>query len=360
MAIPGARGPTARAARATLLAAAVAVAAAVAALTVAASLTHLLGTPRLYGQTWDFGSLQGPEVTAKDVSGLRADPAITAALAGEEAILDVNGHALGVAAYDPVKRTVTPTVVAGRAPTRPDEVMLGTKTFGAWGAHLGDRVAVRRGSRTVRMTVVGRGIVPETSFLSLGEGAVMTFAALKRVIPAALPRRLLIGVTEGPGREATLQRLEQLYYTPRPPVPRVVRDVAAVRVVPLGLAAVVALLAAATLAWTLLLSVRRGRRELAILETLGFTRRQVRALVAWHATTVGAIALAVGVPLGWGIGRWIWNVVAAHLGVASEPVTPGGSLILVVPAVLLLVNLVAAVPGGLAARTRPAVVLRAE
>jgi len=272
----------------------------------------------------------------------------------------VNGHALGVAAYDPVKSTVTPTVVAGRAPARADELMLGTRTFAAWGAHLGGRVLVRRGSRTVPMTVVGRGIVPETSFLSLGEGAWMTFATLKRVIPAALPRRLLIGVTDRPGREATLERLERLYYTPRPPVPRVVRDVAAVRAVPLGLAAVVAALAAATLAWTLLLSIRRGRRELAVIKTLGFTRRQVRALIAWHATTIGAIALAAGVPIGWGIGRWIWNVVAAHLGVAPEAITPGGSLLLVVPAVLLLVNLVAAVPGDLAARTRPAVVLRAE
>jgi hypothetical protein len=52
--------------------------------------------------------------------------------------------------------------------------------------------------------------------------------------------------------------------------------------------------------------------------------------------------------------------IAAHLGVAPVPVTPAGALLLVVPAVLLLVNLVAAVPGGLAARTRPAVVLRAE
>ena len=97
-----------------------------------------------------------------------------------------------------------------------------------------------------------------------------------------------------------------------------------------------------------------------MLKTLGFTRGQVRATIAWHATTVGAIALVAGLPLGFGVGRWIWNVVAEHLGVAPAPVTPGGSLLLVVPAVLLLANVVAALPGGLAARTKPAVVLRAE
>jgi hypothetical protein len=360
MAMPGSGGATGGAARATLLGATVAVAVAVAALTVAASLTHLLGTPRLFGQTWNFGSIQGEHITAREISSIRADRSIAAAAAGEETILDVNGHALGIAAYDTVKRTMAPTTLAGRPPAKADEVLLGTKTFGALGVHLGDRVAVRRGSRTVHVTVVGRGVLPETSFLSLGEGAAMTFAALRSVVPAALPRRLLIRVADGPRREATFRRLESDYFTPRSGVPRVVRDVDAIRGVPLGLAAAIALLAAATLAWTLLLSVRRRRRELAVLKTIGFTRAQIRATIAWHATAVGAVALAAGVPLGYGAGRWIWNVVAAHLGVAPVPVTPGGSLLLVVPAVLLLVNLVAAVPGDLASRTRPAVTLRAE
>lgn len=360
MAIPGPRGATAGTARATVLSATVAVAVAVGALGVAASLTHLLGTPRLFGQTWDLGSIQGQQVTAKEIADVRADRAITAAALGQETILRVNGHALGVAAYDPIKRALAPTTLEGRAPTRSDEVLLGTKTADALAVQLGDRVAVRRGSRVVEMTVVGRGVIPETMFLSLGEGVAMTFKALKRLVPAAFPRRLLVRLGDGPRREATLQRLESFYGTPRAGVPRVVRDVDGVRGVPLGLAVVVALFAAATLARTLLLSIRRRRRELAVLKTLGFTRGQVRAMVAWHATTVGAIALAAGVPLGLGIGRWIWNVVTAHLGVAPTPITPVGSLLLAVPAVLLLVNVVAAIPGRLAARTKPAVVLRAE
>src|SRR6185312_3220612 len=99
MAMAGSRGATPGAARATLLGATVAVAVAVAALTVAASLTHLLGTPRLFGQTWNFGSIQGEHITAREISSIRADRSIAAAAAGEETILDVNGHALGVAAY---------------------------------------------------------------------------------------------------------------------------------------------------------------------------------------------------------------------------------------------------------------------
>ena len=361
MAIPGPRGATAGTARATVLGATVAVAVAVAALGVAASLTHLLGTPRLFGQTWDLGSIQGQQVTAEGDRrrASRSRHHRRGAWSGD----DPSGER-----SRPGRRCLRPDQAyarphdARRALRRPasDEVLLGTKTVDALAVQLGDRVAVRRGSRVVEMTVVGRGVIPETMFLSLGEGVAMTFKALKRLVPAAFPRRLLVRLGDGPRREATLQRLESFYGTPRAGVPRVVRDVRrgpgrAAR--PRG---VVALFAAATLARTLLLSIRRRRRELAVLKTLGFTRGQVRAMVAWHATTVGAIALAAGVPLGLGIGRWIWNVVTAHLGVAPTPITPVGSLLLAVPAVLLLVNVVAAIPGRLAARTKPAVVLRAE
>jgi ABC-type lipoprotein release transport system permease subunit len=337
-----------------------AVAVAAAAVTVAASLAHLLGTPRLFGQTWDYANEQGDEITKSHIASARADPAIAAAALGQEAVLDVGGRTVGVAAYDPVKNTLAPTTLAGRAPDGDGELLLGTKTFDALGVDIGDRVSVRRGQRTVRMTVVGRGIIPETAYLSLGEGAAMTFAALKRVLPGAHASRFLFRVADGADREAVLRRLEEDWYVPRAAVPAVVRDVQAVRRVPLAYAVVVALMAAATLAGTLLVSIRRRRRELAILKTLGFTRGQVRAAVAWQATTVGAIAVVAGVPLGLGVGRWIWNLVAGHLGVAPVPVTPIATLVLIAPAVLLLVNLVAAAPGRLAARTRPAVVLRAE
>ena len=70
------------------------------------------------------------------------------------------------------------------------------------------------------------------------------------------------------------------------------------------LAGLLALLAAAALAHLLVTSVRRRRRDLAILKSLGFVRGQVSAAVAWQATTVALLALAVGLPLGVALGRW--------------------------------------------------------
>jgi ABC-type lipoprotein release transport system permease subunit len=118
--------------------------------------------------------------------------------------------------------------------------------------------------------------------------------------------------------------------------------------------------AAAALAHALVTSVRRRRRELAILKTLGFTRGQVVATVAWQATTVAATGLLVGLPLGLGVGRFAWNVFASDLEVVPEAVTPIGLTALVVPATIVLANLIAALPAQTAARTRPALVLRAE
>ncbi len=71
-------------------------------------------------------------------------------------------------------------------------------------------------------------------------------------------------------------------------------------------------------------------------------------------------ALVIGLPLGIIGGRWAWGFLADDLGTLSEPQVPLLAVLLAVPAVLLLCNLVAFVPGRMAARLRPAVVLRSE
>ena len=132
------------------------------------------------------------------------------------------------------------------------------------------------------------------------------------------------------------------------------------RTTPLALAAVLALLAAATVAHALVSAVRRRRRDLALLKTLGLSRGQVSATVAWQASTVGIVALVVGIPLGIVIGRFGWRALTDDLGTVSETVVPVLGVLLAVPVVLLLVNVVAYAPGRVAARLRPATVLRSE
>jgi len=126
------------------------------------------------------------------------------------------------------------------------------------------------------------------------------------------------------------------------------------------LALLLGLVAVATLAHTLLTSIRRRRRDLAVLKTLGFVRRQVAATVASQATALVGLALVMGVPLGVVLGRWAWVLFARQLGVLPEPTLSAVIVAATVPAALLAANLVATVPARTAARTRPALVLRSE
>ena len=140
--------------------------------------------------------------------------------------------------------------------------------------------------------------------------------------------------------------------------PTKIRDLDRVRVVPGAMAGVLALVAVATLAHLLVTSVHERRRELALLRTLGFSGQQLRATVSWHASLVAVTALAFGAPLGIVLGRLIWRWFAVGLDVSAPPETPWKWLIVVLVATVLLANLVAAIPGRSAARTRPTTVLR--
>jgi predicted lysophospholipase L1 biosynthesis ABC-type transport system permease subunit len=97
-----------------------------------------------------------------------------------------------------------------------------------------------------------------------------------------------------------------------------------------------------------------------VLKTLGFTRGQVGATIAWQATTFAVVALCVGLPLGVAAGRWAWQLTADTLGVSSAPVVPPAAVLAVATGAVIAANLVAAVPGRAASRLGAATALRSE
>src|SRR5262249_40508329 len=129
---------------------------------------------------------------------------------------------------------------------------------------------------------------------------------------------------------------------------------------PTTLAALLSFLALVAVGHAIVTAVRRRRRDLAILKTLGFDRGQVRRTVAWQATAIGLGGIVVGLPLGVVVGGVVWRQIASGLGVTTATTFPMLAVLLLVPAVLVLVNLVAVVPAWVAARAEPAAAFRVE
>ena len=350
------RGATAVPVGVSVLAGVLAVSVVAIALTFTASLDHLFSTPRLYGQDWDYRSNYAVPTAAT----VRADRSLSAVARGgfNDSVL-LNGRQVGVVNMDDIKGRIPPVVTQGRAPEALDEMLLAPKTLDALGLHVGDTVEARV-KRSMQMRIVGRGVVPEGTFNELGKGAALTFQAYRQLDPGVQPYSFEARIANGADRTATLARLERRYVTPAPGPPKTVADFGGVSELPLVVSGLLVAIATAVLAHALVMAVRHRRRYLAVLKTLGFDRRQVLATIAWQATTLAVLALVVGLPLGVSLGRWAWTLFAEQIGVVPEPVTPLPLILLVVPAAVLLANLVALLPARNAARTPAALVLRAE
>ena len=126
----------------------------------------------------------------------------------------------------------------------------------------------------------------------------------------------------------------------------------------LALALCVGAVVALTL--TLLSSVRRRRRDLALLKSLGFTRRQLGATIAWQSSIAVGIGMVVGIPLGVILGRYLWDLFANEINAVPVPSIPATTIIATGLAGFLLAIAVSVVPGVLAARAPTATLLRTE
>ncbi len=174
---------------------------------------------------------------------------------------------------------------------------------------------------------------------------------------------LVVTLAPGVDRDAAIraQRQAAVLSGPILPIlPAEIDRVDQIRGLPVALAAFVAVVALVAVGLALVSSLRRRRRELAVLKTLGFSRSQGRATVAWQASTVALVGLVIGIPVGLLVGTFVWHRVADELGVAADRTWPVLAIALLAAGALLGVNLIAAFPARRAARTRPAVVLRSE
>jgi ABC-type lipoprotein release transport system permease subunit len=337
----------------------------VAVIVFASGLHHVATTPRLYGWTWSTAAETQQGSCDRNDAGLSRQPGVSAVAAICYIDIDIDGRPVVGWGLTPIAGSIGPEIVRGAAPRTPDEVALGVKTLDALHKKIGDTVEAHGPTGSVTYRIVGTTVFPRLADPQpLADGAWFTQPGLAPVqqssenftrfvvarlapgadraaIDAKLGQQRNIGVVEDSIRPVEISRLQQINWFPA------------------VLAGLLALLALIAVAHALVTGTRRRRRDLALLKTLGFDRSQLRTTIACQATAIAVVGLVVGIPLGLLIGNTVWRVVANGLGVADVVAAPV-LVLLIIPVVVLLVNAVAYFPGRAAARTRPAVALRAE
>jgi hypothetical protein len=352
---------------------AIAVGALAATLTFGGSLHRLVERPSLYGWNWDVAMHSGsgwntvdtepllPVLQGPDVAGwssvMYADPLI-------------DGAPVPTMILDRERGDVLPPLREGRAPAAADEVALGRHTMARLGVGIGDEVEVTGGDDLWTSTVVGEAVMPaigraDVERAGLGIGAMFDQSVLP---PEVNPQRhaVLVRFLDGADQEPLVAALREGISRAEEggevlPVQRPADIVHydEMRAAPTAIAGVLAVAAAGIVLVVLMGSVRRSRRDLAVLRSLGFLRRQLRATVVWNALTIALLAGVVGLPLGVAIGRSSWMAFGNAAGVVTEPAIPPSIVLLGVGTVALAVA-TAVVPARRAATVQPASELRNE
>lgn len=376
---PG-RGRTAVPTRATIIGAMTAVAVAVATIVFAASLDRVVHDGRFYGSNFDVAldfdndddlRMGNPSTIADVVSTLSELPEV--AQVGEMRISEVvvDNEPLTALTFSASANAVAPTLADGRAPSRADQVALGATTLRQLGVSIGDTVRLRTAKFDGDAEVVGRVVLPGVGLYqgsdrtSIGNGVLLTPDPVGVRDPES-KGFIVVKLAPGADRATFEQRASQalggfgLFQFQSGSRPSEIVSLDQLRSLPLVFAALLVLLVSVTVVHALAVSVRRRRRDLAILQVLGADRRSVIAVGVWQGVTIGVAAVLLGVPVGVVAGRWSWVVLANAFGTLAEPVVPARTVTAVGLAVITLAALAGFVPSRRGLRHHPGTSLRTE
>ena len=249
------------------------------------------------------------------------------------------------------------------------------------GVEVGDEVTLGGVQGDVRATVTGIVVFPTlgpyvSDRVETGRGMYLSEAAfesdrLESVSVAGLPTFLGISLTEEAREEGVPERIRALLPSldrtagpvleyPDAVRPAQIVDASATRTIPNVVGIVFAVVLVVGVAVVTAASVRARRRELAVLRAVGFTSAQLRRSVLTEAMATTALALAIGIPLGVLVGRFLWRAFADDLGVVPDLGDALPPVLVTLAAGLVLAALAALVPAWLAARAAPAPALRTE
>jgi hypothetical protein len=373
----------------------------VATVTFASGLNTLVSHPALYGWNWNFAIEPegGDNVPAVVGRLLDHDPDVAAWTGFSFADVQIDGQTVPML-LGSTHAALSPPILSGHAIQANNQIVLGAATLAALHTKIGQSVVVSYGSPKdapiyqppTHLVIVGTATMPAigiagTLHPSMGTGALFSEAIFAPAFARALvnadpnlngPAIDVVRIRSGVTPSAALSSLHRIADAANKAVandpqtygdsfvvlgvqrPAEIVNYQSTGASPGILAAGLAVGAVVALGLTLGASVRRRRRDIALLKTLGFTTHQLAVAVAWQASVAAIVGIIVGVPAGIALGRWLWDLFAHSIYAVPLPTVPVLEVLLVALGALVLANLVAAVPGQMAARTPTALILRAE
>jgi hypothetical protein len=352
-------------------------------ITFGASLHTLVAKPSLYGWNWTYEMNGGGglgDIPAKGAATLLDENKYVSQWSGVYfGLLKIDGQNTPIMGASP-HAEVGPPILSGHGFDATNQIVLGSATLDQLDKKVGDTVRVNSSLGTTTLKIVGTATLPTigaggATHLEMGSGAVLSY----KLIPASQrnlfdvksgPNAILVRLKPGANHHAAFASLDailvrlggnnngaQMQGIQRPAQ---IINYGSLGATPTILGAALAAGAVVAMGLTLITSVRRRRRDLALLKTLGFTKRQLAAAIAWQSSVATAIGAGVGVPLGVVLGRFLWDLFAREIFAVPRPTVPITSVVLIIVGALVLANVVAAIPGRVAARTSTALLLRAE
>ena len=369
--------------RSAIVGAVLAVAIVTSTITFGASLQTLVSKPALYGWNFTYEMNGGGglgDIPAKGAATLlNKDPYVQAWTGVYFGNLTIDGQAVPVMGATPGAE-FGPPLLTGHGFRSKNQVVLGAATLAQLKKKVGETVYVDNGASTTKLTIVGTATLPTIGVggldhIEMGSGALLSYQLippgernLYDVPPG--PNAILVRVKPGASHTAALASLNailtrlggqsnggQVVGVQRPAQIINYRSLGST---PAMLGATLALGAIAALALTLIASVRRRRRDLALFKVLGFTHGQLAAAISWQSSVAVGIGTVVGVPLGILIGRYLWDLFAREINAVPQPTVPVLSIVLIVVGAMVLANAVAAIPGRMAGRTPTGLLLRVD
>ena len=243
---------------------------------------------------------------------------------------------------------------------------VGPDTLHTLGLSIGDAIDV--GDPVRHMEVVGVALFPTEVHAGFDQGVWLWPDDYDAVAGAAGEEDIerWVGVRFADGSVAAglqgLQETAQRYQASAGPadLPPELLNLQDVRPLPRLLAAFLALLALAALLHVLVTTTRVRAHEFAVLRALGITRWGTRVVINVQGSALFLVGLVVGGPVGVAAGRVGWRLIAERVPLDDAAPMAAVALAVLLPAVLLVAQLVAYGPGRIVGRLRTAEVLRTE